>query len=175
MGVSEWGKKPLESFKWRSNMTKLTFYQTSVQGVQNSLKGMREETDRPLWGPTESSRWERWWQDGCLQRRWWETTVWIYFEGKKSRFGDTLEVEYKRKRKFKKDSKVFRLSSCKNGNQFRFLNQRLLTQPLNSRERQNWKCTSEHQNTQECSSNTEPVFFPILILKHKRKARFLYF
>lgn len=49
----------------------------------------------------------------------------------KAGFGDKSEIGYKTKRKIK----VFRLSSCKNGNQFRFLNQRLFTQPLNSRER----------------------------------------
>lgn len=59
--------------------------------------------------------------------------VGIYFEGKRAGFGNKLEIGYKTKRKIK----VFRLCSCKNGNQFRFLNQRLFTWPLNSRERQN--------------------------------------
>lgn len=52
-------------------------------------------------------------------------SVWVYFEGKRSGFGDKSEIGYKRKRTFGEDSKVFRPSSCNNGNQFRFLNLRL--------------------------------------------------
>lgn len=54
---------------------------------------------------------------------------------KRTGFADKLDVGRKRK-KIQEESKVFRLSSCKNETQFRFPNQGLFTLPLKSRERE---------------------------------------